>query len=108
MQTYQEIEKITLFVIEQGLNGISDDDNESNLVLKFNLSADDASWIRDRVFGGIYRAGMDINRWFPSNKPNQKDDIFAYTSYQYALKNSAILTSIYPFFNKKQAWWKFW
>jgi len=62
MQTYQEIEKITLFVIEQGLNGISDDDNEKNLVAKFNLSADDA--------------GMDINRWFPSNKPNQKDDIF--------------------------------
>jgi hypothetical protein len=101
-------EEITIFVIQQALNGVGDDDNESSLVTTFNLSVEDAAWMRDRVFGGIYRAGTDLGSWFPSNKPDAKDDIFAYTSYQYVLKKPEIITSIYPFFGGKSAWWKFW
>lgn len=100
------VEEFVKFVIEQGLSGICDEENENKLVATFGISQDDAALVRDRVFGGIVRAAMGN----PSNKPNAVKDPFAYASYQYAKREPSIMQAFYPQFvqSNNRPWWKFW
>ena len=100
------VKEVAGFVIQQALQGTSDTDNEKGLIAAFGLSPDDAALIRDRVFGGIVRAATGNK----ANRPSSKKDPFAYTSFGLALRDSSIISRIYPQYARlsKRPWWKFW
>ena len=100
------IEDIRDFVIQAALTGTNDDDSEEAMVAKFGLSQDDASFARDRIFGGIVRAAIGGR----SNRPSAKKDPFAYSGFMLATQNPEIIARIYPQFvqAEKRPWWKFW
>jgi hypothetical protein len=104
MPSGHSVDEIVDYVIAAALEGQPDSQTEAHLRSEFGLSENDAALARDRVFGGIVRTALGRGR----SRPNRKKDPFAWTSFQRAMKNPSIVTSIYPQFSRspKKPWWR--
>lgn len=85
------------FVIESALRGVPDDETERAMVEEFQVPPKDAELVRDRVFGGIVRAGTRCL----ANRPCPTHDPFALASFERASKDLSIFERIYPQFVKQ-------
>ncbi len=90
------VDDLVDYVIDAALANTSIEDIETELGRTFELGVDDAAVARDRVFGGIFRAGTTA----PENQPNQEKDPLAWASYNRAKANPEIITAIFPEFSR--------
>ncbi len=90
-------EKLASFVIESALRSVPDDETEVQLVQNFHLSPDDAALVRDRVFGGVFRALWAVagNR---HNNPDSEKDPLASAGFKLVMAEPSIASRIYPQF----------
>ena len=88
-------EGIAAFVIENALRSVPDDETERQLVRDYALSADDAAQVRDRVFGGVFRAVLAIGG-NTGNEPSPARDPLAFAGYQRVRSEPEVGRRIYP------------
>jgi hypothetical protein len=95
-------EKLALFVIENALRCVPDGETERQLVREFSLSPDDAAHVRDRVFGGVFRAALALagNR---HNDPDREKDALARAGFARVMSEPTIAARIYPQFAAARA-----
>ena len=95
-------ETLASFVIENALRSVPDDETERQLVAQFALSSDNAAFVRDRVFGGVFRAAMRLagNR---HNDPSPEKDPLAFAGFQRVMSEPTIASKVYPQFAGGQA-----
>lgn len=87
------VEQATAFVIDNALRGVPDVETERQMIGSFGLSEADAAHIRERTFGGIYRALMALegNRL---NDPDPVKDPIAFASFQRAVGDPTLVARI--------------
>jgi hypothetical protein len=90
-------EKLAAFVIENALRSVPDDETERQLVQEYSLSSDDAAHVRDRVFGGVFRAVLALagNK---HNDPSVEKDPLAFAGFKRVMSQPEIARRIYPQF----------
>lgn len=84
------------FVIEQQVAKVSASSTVQELANRFVIE-DDAEFALDRVLGGIVRAATGN----PANCPDQRKDPVAWTSYQRAFRQPALIAAIRGHLSKK-------
>lgn len=94
-------EKLAEVVIENALRCVPDDQTERQLVQDYALSSDDAAHIRDRVFGGVFRAVLALagNK---HNDPSAEKDPLAFAGFKRVMSEPEIARRIYPKFAAAQ------
>ena len=90
-------EKLAALVIENALRSVPDDETERQLVQTYSLSSDDAAHVRDRVFGGVFRAVLALagNK---HNDPSAENDPLASAGFNRVMSEPTIARRIYPQF----------
>ena len=86
------------FVIEQQATKVSADTTVNELATRF-VTEDDAAFALDRVLGGVVRAATGN----PANCPDRTKDPVAWTSYQRAIREPAIIEAIRPEYVRKKS-----
>ena len=90
-------EKLADVVIENALRSVPDEETERQLIQNYLLSSDDAAHVRDRVFGGVFRAALALvgNK---HNDPNAANDPLAFAGFKRVMSEPEIARRIYPEF----------
>jgi hypothetical protein len=90
-------EKLAVVVIENALRSVPDDETERQLIQDYSLSSDDAAHVRDRVFGGVFRAVLALagNK---HNDPIAEKDPLAFAGFKRVMSEPEIARRIYPQF----------
>lgn len=86
------------FMIAAALGGTRKDEIERGLMERFGISPADAALVRDRTFGGIFRAGTRSHE----NRPDRAKDAIAWASYERANRDKSIIKRLFPEFNGRR------